>query len=271
MSDRAATAPARALGAGARSASHATGVQALFDRKAAQWPDKYAAGGRLAGRLDQFAAAVAELAAAGGELLDLGCGSGELARRLAAEGYRVTGCDIAPQMLRRAVAADWEQAVSWRQLPPDWRILPVEAGRLDAVLAASVLEYVPAPGDVLAECARVLRPGGVLLCTVPSPAHPVRWLEWPLRLAARTPLARAGRMAGPRCQQYVGYLRATPQPRSARWWRTLACRSGLEPATAAQPGRAPLRLLAFTRTADTADAADSPPGGRPSRLRGERS
>jgi SAM-dependent methyltransferase len=246
-------------------------VRALFDRKAAQWPDKYAAGGRLAGRLDQFATAVAELGISGGELLDLGCGSGELARRLAAEGYRVTGCDIAPQMLRRAVAADRERAVDWRQLPPYWRVLPVEAGRLDVVLAASVLEYVPAPGDVLAACARALRPGGVLLCTVPSPRHPVRWLEWPLRLAARTPLARAARMAGPRCQQYASYLRATPQPHSARWWQTLARRSGLEPATAARPGRAPLRLLAFTRTADPADAAASPPDGRPTQLRGEQS
>jgi len=137
--------------------------------------------------------------------------------------------------------------VRWRQLPPDWRVLPVEAGRLDVVLAASVLEYLSAPGDVLAERARVLRPGGVLLCTVPSPAHPVRWLEWPLRLVARTPLARAARMAGPRSWQYVSYLQATPQPHSARWWQAAARRSGLEPVTAPRPVRAPLRLLAFTR------------------------
>jgi SAM-dependent methyltransferase len=268
MSEQAATASVGAASADAPGASHATQVRALFDCKAAEWPGKYAPGGRLAGRLDQFAAAVAELGAPGGELLDLGCGSGELARRLAAEGYRVTGCDISPQMLRRALAADRERAVRWRQLPPDWRVLPVEAARLDVVLAASVLEYLPAPGDVLAECARVLRPGGVLLCTVPSAAHPVRWLEWPLRLAARTPLARAVRMAGPRCWQYASYLRATPQPHSARWWRAVARRSGLEPATALRPVRAPLRLLAFTRPGG---AADSPPGGRPIQRRGEQS
>jgi SAM-dependent methyltransferase len=266
MTERARTASADAADVGAPAASHASQVRTLFDRKAAGWPDKYAPGGRLAGRLDQFAAAVAELSGPGGELLDLGCGSGELARRMAAAGYQVTGCDIAPQMLRRAVAADREQAVHWRQLPPDWRVLPVEAGRLDVVLAASVLEYLPSPGDVLAECARVLRPGGVLLCTVPNPAHPVRWLEWPLRLAARTPLARLARRAGPRFCQYASYLRATSQPHSARWWQAVARRSGLEQATALRPVRAPLRLLAFTRTAD---ASGPPACGGPIQLLGE--
>ena len=60
-------------------------VRTLFDAKAAGWPQKYAAG-RQARRAaaHQLAGAAGGLAAAGGELLDLGCGSGELARHLAA-------------------------------------------------------------------------------------------------------------------------------------------------------------------------------------------
>jgi SAM-dependent methyltransferase len=228
-------------------------VRELFDKKAADWPGKYAAGGRLSGRLSQLGAAAAELIAANGELLDLGCGSGELARLLGAEGYQVTGCDIAPLMLRQAEAADPGHAVRWVRLDPGWRELPFTAGCLDAVIAASVLEYVRNPAAVLAECARVLRPGGVLLCTVPSAAHPVRWLEWPLRLAASIPLAGIARHTGPRGEQYLTYLRTSRQRHRVRWWYAQGRRAGLAGVMPCPAAREPLRLIAFTRCADVTD------------------
>ena len=218
----------------------------LFDGKAAAWPAKYAPDGRLTRRLAQLSAAVLELVAAGGELLDLGCGSGELARRLTADGYRVTGCDIAPLMLRQAAAADQGRAVRWVELDPGWRSLPFPAASLDAVIAASVFEYVPDPAEVLAECARVLRPGGVLLCTVPRVTHPVRWLEWPLRQAALTPLAGAAG-AWPRGAQYLAYLRASRQRHRIGWWQAAGMRSGLAPRVARPAADEPLYLIAFAR------------------------
>ncbi len=111
-------------------------------------------------------------------MLDLGCGTGELARHLAASGLRVTGCDISANMLNQAAAADAAGAAGWVPLQPGWQALPFAPASFDAVVAASVLEYVGSPAAVLGECARVLRPGGVMLCTVPDLAHPVRWLEW---------------------------------------------------------------------------------------------
>jgi 2-polyprenyl-3-methyl-5-hydroxy-6-metoxy-1,4-benzoquinol methylase len=231
-------------------------VRALFNGKAAGWPAKYAADGRLTGRLAQLAAALGDLAVPGSQVLDLGCGSGELARLLAASGYRVTGCDIAPAMVHRAAAADQERAVRWILLEPCWRALPCAAASFKVVVGASVFEYLLDPAAVLAECARVLRPGGFLVCTVPNVAHPVRWLEWPLCLAVRTPLAAvAAPLAAGRSQriaQYLAYLGTSCQRRRAGWWYAQAGRAGFAPVPAERKAREPLRMLIFEVPGGTA-------------------
>jgi len=231
-----------------RAADVTAQVRGLFDAKAAAWPSKYAPGGRLEGRLTRLADAVAFHVPAGGDVLDLGCGTGELAIALAASGMRATGCDISPEMLR--IAADASGSVDWVELEPDWRVLPFRADAFDAVVASSVLEYVDDPVAALRECCRVLRPGGIVLCTVPDPRHPMRWLEWLLGVTARMPLARAVGRRWPRLSSYLSYLQISQQRHFSRWWRAVGARADLlTAARAADAGRSPLRLMTYNKVA----------------------
>jgi SAM-dependent methyltransferase len=77
-------------------------VRQLFDVKAATWSAKYAPHEPLAARLACLSEAVGRYVRPGDRVLDLGCGTGELARALAGSGLGVAGCDISPEMLRRA-------------------------------------------------------------------------------------------------------------------------------------------------------------------------
>ena len=235
-----------------RTADAAVQVRQLFDTKAAAWPLKYAPDGRLAGRLTRLARAVTYHVPAGGGVLDLGCGTGELAAAMADAGMRATGCDISPEMLSRAAAADSTGVVDWVQLDPGWRRLPFEPETFDAVIAASVLEYVDDPVAVLRECCRVLRPGGVVLCTVPDPRHPIRWAEWLLGVAVRVPLIRLPGRRWPRLGGYVTYLRISRHRHSSRWWRAAGTRAGLLGVDvrylAVSAERSSLRLVTLQRT-----------------------
>jgi SAM-dependent methyltransferase len=220
-------------------------VLRLFEAKAPDWPAKYAPDGPLAGRLAALTTAVRWRARGGSRVLDLGCGTGELARALTAAGLRVTGCDISPRMLRHA--RDRGGCAGWVRLEPDWRRLPFASASFDVVVAASVLEYTGEPAAVLRECARVLRPGGLVLYTVPDLRHPVRWAEWCAgRLATLTGEPR-GR---PAWRRYGAYLRASRQRHRIRWWRAASAAAGLRPVPCpGRAGRSSLRLMAFRREA----------------------
>ena len=237
-------------------------VMYLFDAKAAGWPGKYGPGGPLSGRLALLSAAVGRHAKVGDRILDLGCGTGELARSLAAGGLRVTGCAISRNMLLHAASRDRVGCHTWVRLEPGWRRLPFRPATFELVVAASVLEYVAEPGAVLRECARVLRPGGVVLYTVPDLRHPVRWAERCARqLAALAgPRSRPGRRTA--WHTYRAYLHASRQRHRLRWWLAVSDSAGLSPLPFPAPGPwSALRLLAFYRAGET--------GGSPERGMGQ--
>ena len=99
-------------------------------------------------------------------VLDVGCGTGRYALKLARKGARVTALDQSPEML--AVA---RQTAEQEGLSIDFRLaslddgLPLEANQFNLLICALMLCHVADLAHAMREFARVLRPGGYLLIT----------------------------------------------------------------------------------------------------------
>ena len=98
-------------------------------------------------------------------LLDLACGTGLVTERLVRPGLRVYGADAAHAMLRTAAGR-----LPGRTVRADARRLPLPDASEDAVSAVWLLHLVRFAPEIVAEAARVLRPGGVLIATVDKDA-----------------------------------------------------------------------------------------------------
>jgi SAM-dependent methyltransferase len=155
----------------------ANDVRALFNRKAGSWQNKYARSGKLNSRLVRFTLRLSELSLPPARILDLGCGTGDMAAAFGHLGYHVTACDIAGEMIDIARGAHSGSAVEWICLNPDWRVLPFADCSFDGIVASSVFEYLVDVQHAATELSRVLRPEGILLLTVPNPFNYVRRFE----------------------------------------------------------------------------------------------
>lgn len=104
----------------------------------------------------------------GGTVLDICCGSGDLAMRLAQTvgiSGKVVGLDFAQEMLDDASARDSVLAAYWERAPIDWvkgdaQELPFDDSLFDAVTIGYGLRNVADIPRTLSEVHRVLRPGG---------------------------------------------------------------------------------------------------------------
>lgn len=102
-------------------------------------------------------------------VLDLGCGTGVIATELA-EWSRPIGLDMSPQALAYCRQRGVQELVL-----ADGEALPIRSESVNAVLALDIFEHIGDDVAAFREAFRVLRPGGVLVMSVPA----FRWLWGP--------------------------------------------------------------------------------------------
>jgi len=172
------------------------------------------------------------VALAGVEAVDVGCGGGLLSESLARQGAVVTGIDLSPAMISVALlhAADSALRLDYR-VQSAAELAAQQPGRFAVVCCMELAEHVPDPVALVAELARLLRPGGSLFISTIA-RTPRAFLsaivaaEYLLQLVPRgthqyarlirpAELARAGRAAGLELRELSG-LEYQPFTRSAR-------------------------------------------------------
>jgi 2-polyprenyl-6-hydroxyphenyl methylase/3-demethylubiquinone-9 3-methyltransferase len=100
---------------------------------------------------------------AGKRLVDIGCGGGILAEAMAQRGAIVTGIDMgeAPLAVARLHQLESGVDVDYRQSTAE-QLAAAEPENYDIVCCLEMLEHVPEPGEVIAACAELAKPGGAV-------------------------------------------------------------------------------------------------------------
>lgn len=166
-------------------------------------------------------------------LLDLGCGDGVFARMLFPQGAGC-GVELMPDVARAGVASGHFRAV----IQADGHRLPFAPASFQTVFSNCVLEHVADLPAVLGEVHRVLRPGGHLLCTVPSE----RFSEW--LLGARVCAAVGWRRGAAAYAGLVNRVLVHRNLLTVDAWHTACAAAGLR-LTAVHPFASARTLAAF--------------------------
>lgn len=111
----------------------------------------------------------------GHRVLDMGCGGGRHAFSVYRRGANVVALDMSESDLRevevmfRAMELEGEipAGATAAAVRGNAYALPFDDASFDRIIAAEVLEHLPADTDAMAELTRVLKPGGLIAVTVP--------------------------------------------------------------------------------------------------------
>ena len=146
-----------------------TGVRDLFDEKAEWYFEERE---RDYAFVTQKALVLKMFDKDGGKVLDIGCGPGVMAHDLLKRGCTVWGIDASEKMIALAKAKMEKMGDTSRAhfSVGDIENLEFPDAEFDAVICMGVLEYLLSDLKAIEEMARVTKPGGTVIVTVPSEA-----------------------------------------------------------------------------------------------------
>lgn len=183
-------------------------TRAIWDRKAEFWDARMGEGNPF--QLVLIGPAAERLLALqpGERVLDIACGNGVFARRLARLGGRVTATDFSPRFLelarsRSAPAAEVDYRLA--DATDEEQLAALGEGQFDAVVCNMALMDMPVVDPLFRAARRLLRPAGRLVFAVPHPAFNSNAASHLIELEDR-----AGELAETRAIKLRGYLRVPP-------------------------------------------------------------
>lgn len=152
-------------------------IEVWYNGLVQRWGGNYASGDRhFLGRMKNVHELVRALSS-GAEVLDIGCATGEITASIHERfGCRTTGIDISPSMVEHCRNRYHKDGLRFDR--GDILSLGFEDRRFDLVLSLSVVEWIADYERAVEEVARVLKPGGQWIVSIPNWRSPVRKLEY---------------------------------------------------------------------------------------------
>ena len=160
----------------------------------------------------------------GARVLEFGAGTGEQARQLAGMGFDVVAIDLA--------SSEYADHRTFPVIDYDGLHIPLADGSVDAIFSSNVLEHVEDLPTILAEFRRVLKPGGLGVHAMPTPA----WRFWTFvagpptslvalsKLKLKTAVAALLPLGHGTSKEGISELWTF----SPRWWRRTFQKNGME-------------------------------------------
>ncbi len=115
----------------------------------------------------------------GPEVLNAGAGAGSLTLKMIDAGLRVTSTDYSPELCEWTRRALRERGIEDANpvIAADLQMIDLPEAAFDAAVCAEVLEHLDDDDAALGRIAHALRPGGLLLVTVPAGPYRYDWTD----------------------------------------------------------------------------------------------